>query len=761
MSRQRKGAGAGKTATLPTREQVLRYIGDNPHRVGKRDIARAFGISGEARGALKAILRDLQDDGVIVRRSKRLCVPGALPPVGVLEITTRDRDGGLLARPVNGEAASDEQPPVIRIIQRPKGPTAGVGDRVLARVKPEDGSSGAISHYRASVIKVLGRQAATVLGIVRQSADGHLLEPAHGKLEPVPLAADGLAGAKPGDLVEVEIAKSGRYGGKTGRVAVVIGAAGGEKAVSMIAIHQLAIPHRFSQAALDEADAAPADCPLTDREDWRDAPLITIDPPDAKDHDDAVFAEPDPDNPGGHIVTVAIADVSWYVRSGSAMDAQAAERGNSVYFPDRVVPMLPERISTNLCSLREGEDRPALAVRMAFDADGRKRRHSFHRVIMRSRAKLSYEQAQAAIDGEQGSDVGVELTTNVLEPLWAAYRCLARARDVRQPLAINVAERKIVLKQDGTVDRVMTPERLQAHRLVEEFMIQANVAAAESLEGARQPFIYRVHDKPSLDKLESLRQFLKTLDLPLARSGNLRPHHFNHILEKVAGGEAADLVNQVVLRAQSQAEYSPDNIGHFGLNVRRYAHFTSPIRRYADLIVHRALIGCLGLGEGGITGAQEQKLDAIAAEISVAERRAVQAERDTADRLIAGFLTERIGHNFHGRINGVTRAGLFVTLDETGADGFVPISTIADEYQVYDAANHVLVGAESGLAFQLGQPVEVRLVQAAPVAGALRFEMLSVGKRPSADLRRQHSRRGGKSTGRRGSVRRRRQGDRR
>ena len=486
---------------------------------------------------------------------------------------------------------------------------------------------------------------------------------------------------------------------------------------------------RFSPAALREAEEAkPAT--LKGREDWRDLPLVTIDPPDAKDHDDAVHAEadPDPNNKGGYIVNVAIADVAFYVRPGSALDRDALTRGNSVYFPDRVVPMLPERISNDLCSLVPGEPRGALAVRMVIGNDGRKRSHSFHRILMRSAAKLNYAQAQAAIDGRPDDTTG-PLLDPILKPLYDAYAVVKRARDERDPLDLDIPERKILLKPDGTVDRVIVPERLDAHKLIEEFMILANVAAAEMLEKKALPLIYRVHDEPTLEKVHNLQEFLKTLDLPFAKSGALRPALFNRVLAQVKGHDSEPLVNEVVLRSQAQAEYAAENYGHFGLNLRRYAHFTSPIRRYADLVVHRALIRGLGLGEGALPETETvETLSEVAAQISVTERRAMKAERETADRLIAHFLADRIGATFQGRISGVTRAGLFVKLSDTGADGLIPIRTLGTEYFNYDEARHALVGTRSGAMHRLGDVVDVRLVEAAPVAGALRFELLSEGR---------------------------------
>ena len=457
--------------------------------------------------------------------------------------------------------------------------------------------------------------------------------------------------------------RSRGFGLASGKVKERLGSLASEKAVSLIAIHSHEIPQAFSPAALREAEAAkPAT--LAGREDWRELPLVTIDPPDAKDHDDAVHAEldPDPNNKGGYIVNVAIADVAFYVRPGSALDRDALTRGNSVYFPDRVVPMLPERISNDLCSLVPGEPRGALAVRMVIGADGRKRSHSFHRILMRSAAKLNYAQAQAAIDGRPDDTTG-PLLDPILKPLYDAYATVKKARDERDPLDLDIPERKILLKPDGTVDRVIVPERLDAHKLIEEFMILANVAAAEMLEKKALPLIYRVHDEPSLEKVHNLQEFLKTLDLPFAKSGALRPALFNRVLAQVKGHDSEPLVNEVVLRSQAQAEYAAENYGHFGLNLRRYAHFTSPIRRYADLVVHRALIRGLGLGEGALPDTETpETLSEVAAQISVTERRAMKAERETADRLIAHFLADRIGATFQGRISGVTRSGLFVKL---------------------------------------------------------------------------------------------------
>jgi ribonuclease R len=717
---------------FPSRDAIVAFIRANPGNIGTREIAREFGLKNAERAELKRILRALADEGAIEKRGKKIVQPAALPPTLMVDITSRDSDGELIATPAEWDEEDGTAPKIrIHIPRRQHfGTPPGVGDRALVRIERFDDDETAA--YRARILKVIDHARHRVLGIFRKLPDGG------GRLVPVDKKQAGrelniskadTAGAEDGDLVSVDLVRSRGFGLPSGKVKERLGSLSSEKAVSLIAIHSHDIPQAFSPAALREADdAKPAT--LAGREDWRALPLVTIDPPDAKDHDDAVHAEPDsdPNNKGGYIVTVAIADVAFYVRPGSALDRDALLRGNSVYFPDRVVPMLPERISNDLCSLVPGQPRGALAVRMVIANDGRKHSHSFHRILMRSAAKLNYAQAQAAIDGRPDDTTG-PLLDPILKPLYDAYAVVKRARDERNPLDLDIPERKILLKPDGTVDRVIVPERLDAHKLIEEFMILANVAAAEMLEKKSLPLIYRVHDEPTLEKVHNLQEFLKTLDVPFAKSGALRPSLFNRVLAQVKGHDSEPLVNEVVLRSQAQAEYSAENYGHFGLNLRRYAHFTSPIRRYADLIVHRALIRSLGLGEGALPEDETfETLSEVAAQISVTERRAMKAERETADRLIAHFLADRIGATFQGRISGVTRAGLFVKLSDTGADGLIPIRTLGTEYFNYDETRHALIGTRSGAMHRLGDVVDVRLVEAAPVAGALRFELLSEGQ---------------------------------
>jgi ribonuclease R len=729
---------------MPSREEVLAFIASQTGRVGKREISRHFGLHGADKVALKHLLKDIVDEGLVAKGRGKLVKHGALPQVVVVDVVARDADGDLVGTPAEWDEEEHGPAPSILIAlphrPRPGDPIPGLGDRALVRLSDGGGPSDDPRPV-GRVMKILDRGRARTIGVFR-TVPGH-----GGRLLPIDkknvgrelaIPEEAIGEARDGDLVAVDIVRTSRFGPPVARVRERLGNLKSERAVSLIALEVHGIPHVFRSDTLAEAERAEP-VGLGRREDWRKLPLVTIDPPDAKDHDDAVHAEPDTsgDNPGGFILTIAIADVAAYVRPGTALDREAAVRGNSVYFPDRVVPMLPERISNDLCSLRPREDRPAMACRVVIRADGRRKSHSFHRIMMRSAAKLAYAQAQAAIDGHTDETTEV-LLEPVLKPLWEAYAALKRARDDREPLDLDLPERKILLKPDGTVDRVVVPQRLDAHRLIEEMMILANVCAAETLEKHRTPCMYRIHDAPSMEKLMTLKEFLKSVDISLPKAALLRPSHFNQILSRAAEGDSAAVVNQVVLRSQSQAEYSPENIGHFGLALRRYAHFTSPIRRYADLIVHRGLIKALGLGQDGLTDGQASALAEIGAEISAAERRAMAAERETIDRLIAAHLSERVGDIFAGRIAGLTRSGLFVKLDETGADGFVPAATIGGDYYRFDEGLQALVGTRTGESWRLGDPVTVRLVEAAPVAGALRFELMSdgrndlVGSRPSA-----------------------------
>ena len=588
--------------------------------------------------------------------------------------------------------------------------------------------TGEAHHYEARLIRRIGSNPQRILGVFRKGSEG-------GRVLPIDKGSDrewqvesgATGGAKDGELVEAEQAgPKGRMGLPRARIVERLGDPSAPKAVSLIAIHQHGIPNSFSDAVIAAADAMkPAG--LKGRTDLRDMPLITIDPSDARDHDDACFAHADdaPDNVGGHIVWVAIADVAHYVTAGSALDKEARLRGNSSYFPDRVVPMLPDRLSGDLCSLHEGVPRACLAVRMQLDAEGTKISHRFERGLMRSAASLTYQEVQAAVDGTP-NDKCAPLLEAVIAPLYAAYGALVTARDQRQPLNLDLPERKVILGEDGVVQSVNFSERLDAHRLIEEFMVLANVAAAETLIAKKQPLLFRVHEEPSVEKMESLRATAQSAGFNLAKGQVLKTAHLNRLLDQAAGTDEAELINISTLRSMTQAYYSPVNFGHFGLALGCYAHFTSPIRRYADLVVHRALISAHGWGADGLSPEQIDLLEQTGQQISTTERRSMMAERDTTDRYLAAYLSERMGSEFSGRISGIARFGVFVRLDDSGADGLIPIRSLGREFFHFDAETTTLTGSDTGLIIGIGQPVTVRLVEAAPVTGGIGLELLTL-----------------------------------
>ncbi|WP_299348038.1 ribonuclease R [uncultured Maritalea sp.] len=719
-------AKQNRDGQIPTRDQIVEYLDINPHNASKRDIAKAFGIRGDDRIILKALLKEMEDDGLINRTRKTYRRTAVLPSVTVIDIPKDTDPNYMIGHPDKWDDDDGERPGVLIVVAKDAKIVPGPGDRVLARVSPNEVPDGPA--YLAKPMKILDAPRKSLIGVVRMVERGARLVPVERKGREMQIHAGDLNGAKDGDLVEVEQAVAGRAMVPKAKVVNVIGNPLSEKAVSLIALHNLEIPHKFPNSVIAESEAAkPAD--LTGREDWRHLPFVTIDPATAKDHDDAVYAQldEDPANEGGFVVYVAIADVAHYVRPGSEMEREALLRGNSVYFPDRVVPMLPEKISNNLCSLIELQNRAALGLRMVFDSDGEKVSHSFHRTLIRSAAKLSYQQAQTAIDGHP-DDKTQPLLEPILKPLFAAFTAMEQAQKKRGPLALDLPERKIILNDKGMVQDVHIPERLTAHRLIEEMMIQSNVCAAETLEKHKVPLLYRAHDAPSQQKMIGLKEALSSMELNFNPGDTVKPDHFNRILAMAEKSDNPHLVNEMILRSQAQAEYTHENYGHFGLNLRRYAHFTSPIRRYADLIVHRALIRALKLGNDGLPPETDSKLPMIGEQISMTERRAMAAERETTDRLLAYFLADQVGATFPGRIAGVIGAGLFVRLDKSGADGFIPAGTLGSDYFLHDEGQQALIGERTGERFRIGDQVEVRLVEAEPLAGSLRFEMLTTGE---------------------------------
>jgi ribonuclease R len=707
---------------IPSKAEILDWITAHPTLTAKRDIAKAFGIKGAARIELKRVLKELEDEGHLSKRKKTYRERDNLPPVTLLQMMAPTSDGDLFARPIEWQGEGEE--PIVLMTLSPSDPALGYGDRVLGKVQAVQGEQ---YQYVARIIRRIGEAPNRVLGVFRKTAEGGRIVPIDksGKEWMVPEA--GVHGAKDGELVEAQqFGGRARMGLPKAKIVDRLGDPSAPKAVSLIAIHQHGIPDNFPEDVINDADAQkPAG--TKGREDWRDVPLVTIDPHDARDHDDACFAEPDtdPQNPGGHIITVAIADVAHYVTPNSPLDREAWKRGNSTYFPDRVVPMLPDRLSGDLCSLHEGVPRAALAVKMRITAEGEKIGHSFHRILMKSAASLNYEEVQAAMDGAANDRVS-PLLEPVIRPLYDAHRTLVIAREKRQPLDLDLPERKVILSDDGKVSSVAFRDRLDAHRLIEEFMVLANVAAAETLIEKKTPLLFRVHEEPSPDKLDALRETANAAGLVLAKGQVLRTKHLNQLLKQAKGTDEAELINMSTLRSMTQAYYAPQNFGHFGLALRNYAHFTSPIRRYADLIVHRGLITAHGWGKDGLTPDMIERLEETGNHISTTERRSMVAERDTVDRYLAAYLSERMGNEFDGRISGVAKFGVFVRIDDSGADGIIPIRSLGREFFHYDAGANTLIGSDTGLILTLGMRVTVRLTEAEPIAGGIAFELLSV-----------------------------------
>ena len=693
---------------LPTQQQILEFIEQSGQPAGKREIARAFGLSPHEKILLKALLKDMADEGLIDSAPGRAFhKSGGVPRVTVLRVVSIE-DGQVLAVPEQWHA--ETPPPRLRVLEKGRRSALALGDRILART--EEAGNGFVAHP----MKTLAKSTELLLGVVRAEGSRHYLTPVD-KRERREFMISDLNNAAVGDLVLAE--PSGRPPRVTARVDAILGDPFAPRSFSLIAIHKHGLRDVFGEDAVTEAERVVRQA-LGEREDLTHLPIVAIDPADARDHDDAIWASARDD--GGWDAIVAIADVSFYVREGSALDKEARARGNSVYFPDRVVPMLPEELSADICSLKAGKDRAALACHLVVGKDGALKSWRFSRAKIRVAANIAYEDAQAAIDGAVGL-VDPEIVETALKPLWTCWRALLSARGKRQPLELDLPERRVMLDEKGRILSVSPRERLDAHRLVEDYMIAANVAAAKALEAKKAPVMYRIHEAPSREKLVALKDYLATFDIDLALGQVIRPQTFNHLLERIGEHDARPEIMEQVLRTQMQARYGPQNLGHFGLALGSYGHFTSPIRRYADLVVHRSLVRSFKLGEGGISDGAAAGMETLGEHISMLERRAMEAERETIDRYVAAFLSDRVGQLLACRISGVQPFGFFATVEGLGGDGLVPAAILGNEYFRYDEAAKALIGDDSGEAFRMGQRLELKLVEANPVSGALRFEL--------------------------------------
>ena len=699
---------------VPSKQQILDFIEQSDEAVGKREIGKHFRLKGQDKIALKAVLKDMADEGMIDHSPGRAFHKmGGVPRVTVLRVASIE-DAQVWAEPEQWQAETPK--PRLRVIERGRRSSLAVNDRILART--EERGKGHVAH----VMKKLARSAEMLMGVVRAEGSRHFLAPIDKKQRTV-FALTDLGEAEVGDLVLAEPVGKARKN-PTAKVDAVLGDPFAPKSFSMIAIHKFGIRHRFPEEVVEEAEKV-AKWDLGTREDLTHLPIVAIDPEDARDHDDAIWAEPDDagDNPGGYKAVVAIADVSFYVRPGSELDREALKRGNSVYFPDRVVPMLPEELSAGICSLKEGVDRAAMVAHIRVDSGGNIKDFRFSRARVRIAANIAYEDAQAAIDGEKDR-VDAGIVKDALEPLWQCWKVLLQARESREPLDLDLPERRVELDEKGRIMSVAPRERLDAHRLVEDFMILANVAAAKALEKKKRPVMYRIHEVPSREKLVTLKEYLETFDLKFALGQVVQPKTFNAILEKIGPEHENRIeITEQILRSQMQARYGPEPLGHFGLALGSYAHFTSPIRRYADLLVHRALVGAYQLGPGEISLKEAEDFARVGEIISTLERRAMEAERDTVDRYVAAFLADQVGQLVKARITGVQPFGFFATVTDLGGDGLVLAKTLGREYFRYDEKRQSLIGDKSGDEYRSGMRLELKLVEADPVSGALRFEL--------------------------------------
>ena len=726
---------------LPEKEALLAYIRGRENSVTRRDIAREFGLRGAQRAALRHMLRELEDEGEIERGANRRLRPAdTLPSVTVIEVTDQTADGDLLAIPARWTA--DTPPPRIEVATPRRGAVRAptVGDKLLARLRREhDG------RYTATPMKRLETAAQDFVGVFHHTQQGdRVLNTKRGRRTEYHVKSSAVDGLANDDLVMARILPGRRMGLPAVEIGRRLGNAKEPHAFSLIAIQTAGIPNEFPTDTLQLADECQPPSPV-DRTDLRGIPLITIDGADARDFDDAVFAEPDPDpsNKDGWHIVVAIADVAWYVRSDDALDREARRRGNSVYFPDRVVPMLPEKLSNGVCSLRPGEERACLAVHIWIGPQGGPKKFQFERGLMRSAARLTYEQVQAAHDGHADT-AAAPFRERLIQPLFGAFKSLDRARHRRQPLDLDLPERAIRFDKEGKIVGLAPVPRLVSHRLIEEFMIAANVAAAQLLTRRNRPCLYRIHERPNPERIDDLRTLLAEHGFKVTRGQSPDPSLFNRILDRVKDTPKAELFSQLVLRAQMQATYSPRNIGHFGLALDSYAHFTSPIRRYADLMVHRSIIHTLGLGKGALDPSAEAGFDETGDHISMTERRAANAEREVFDRYAAAFLEDRVGAVLGGIISGISRAGLFVRLDETGADGLLPMSRLPMDYFRHDESRHALVGERTGHTYHLGDQIQIRLLEVVGVAGQITLDLAEAPAAPgrrSSSPRRPHRRR--------------------
>ncbi|MES2252989.1 MAG: VacB/RNase II family 3'-5' exoribonuclease [Pseudomonadota bacterium] len=664
------------------RIEILELIEKEQRFVTKRELCQLLNIKGARRVELKRVLADLKRDGLYGKNTR------------YVETVAAEAS----KRPMREKSESEES-------HIPDHPATRISDQTRAP-RPKSNKPS--------------------IGIFHINHDGRWIESSHRRDAFPPIrCTSAVAEAAEKELGvtltnnDVVYFKSNIRGHL--EIEAIVGNLSEPKVFSLMAIQSHDVPFDFSKASIEQASNArlPA---LAKRTDYRDLPLVTIDGEDARDFDDAVWATPDedPKNKGGWRAIVAIADVAHYVRPGDSLDCEAYERGNSIYFADRVVPMLPEGLSNEMCSLKPNEDRACVAVEMVISATGNLKSYRFKRGLMRSVARLTYTNVQEAIDGVFDA-IPRTMWETIIEPLYGCYKSLRKARDQRGSLNLESIERKVIFDDLGKIKAIVPRIQQTSNQLIEELMIAANVSAAKALSSKNWPCLFRVHDQPDAMRVENLKRVIQTMRIKIPKIPKMTPQGFNSILEQETPFKR--LVHDLVLRSQAQAIYSPENLGHFGLGLSHYAHFTSPIRRYADLQVHRALIAAFDLGDGGQDILPVNALKLVGEHISQTERTAAQMEREVMDRYLVLYLESYIGHTFSATIVGVTGAGIFFALEGSGAQGFLHKSRMPGDYFVHDEENHRYIGNRTKRIFQLGNTLNVVLDAADSRSSATVFSL--------------------------------------
>ncbi len=703
---------------IPSREALLGFLESVGEPMADTAIARAIGLRGaEDRDALQRRLQAMERKGQLVRN--RRGAYGVAHRMGLVS-------GRVIAHPDGfGFLVPDESGDDLFLAPKQMR-TLMHGDRAVVRIAGFDRQG----RPEGALVEVLERANHRVVGRFLVEGGVAFVAPDNRRLtHKLLVPAEAAGAAQHGQIVVAEISQypSGVHQPLAGIVEIL----GDHLAPGMeidVAVRVYELPTEWSTKALAESERfgdEVSEGSKAGRRDLRNLPLVTIDGADAKDFDDAVYCER---RQNGWRLIVAIADVSSYVDVGSALDGEAEQRGTSVYFPGRVVPMLPEVLSNGLCSLNPQVDRLCMVCDMSIDGSGHTTRSRFYQGVMRSAARLTYDEVAAmVVEGDRSARAAHETLLSHLDELHALYKVLAVNRKRRGAIDFETTETKIVFDADGKIDRIVALERNDAHRIIEECMIAANVAAARYLQRHKMPFLYRVHEEPTSEKVTDVRAFLAELGLQLGGGERPQAEHYAKLLRKIQDRPDRHLIETVLLRSLKQAQYSPDNNGHFGLAHAAYAHFTSPIRRYPDLLVHRAIRHVIAGGASDNFDYDHHRMANLGEHCSMTERRADEAVRDALDWLKCEFMLDKVGQEFDGLITGVTSFGFFVELKSIYAQGLVHVSCLVNDYYRFDAPKHRLIGERSGNIYRLADPVRVKVTRVDLDERKIDFELIEAG----------------------------------